>query len=81
MKHIMVLGSGCKSCKTTCDLIEMHAERLGVEIDLHHSGDPDLMRRYQMRSMPGVVVDHTLVHCGGLPDQEDIEAWLQDDAC
>ena len=32
MKHIKVLGSGCKNCETTARLIQIAADQAGVEI-------------------------------------------------
>ena len=34
MKKIKVLGSGCKNCETTANLIRIAAEQADVEIEL-----------------------------------------------
>ena len=39
MKHIKVLGSGCKSCETTANLIRIAADRAGVEVELEKVTD------------------------------------------
>ncbi len=77
MKHIKVLGTGCASCKTTTDMIKKIADRLGVPIKLQKVEDIQSIVSYGIMSTPGVVIDHVVVHAGGIPSQVDVEQWLR----
>lgn len=57
MKHLKILGSGCKNCETTANLIKMAAEQAGVEIELEKITDITQIMSYGVMSTPGVVVD------------------------
>ncbi len=77
MKNIKVLGSGCANCQTTAKLIEETAGELGVEIELEKVEDIGQIMSYGVMSTPGVVIDGTVVHAGGVPDRKRIEDWLK----
>jgi len=78
MKNIKVLGTGCANCKTTMTLIDDAAKTAGVEIELEKIEDMAEIMGYGIMSTPGVVVDSVVVHSGGLPSKEAINAWLSD---
>ena len=78
MKNIKVLGSGCKNCETTVNLIKVAAEQEGVEIELEKITDIAEIMAFGVMSTPGVVVDGKLVHAGGLPGPEQIRQWVRD---
>jgi len=77
MKSIKVLGSGCKNCVTTAKLIEEQAQALGVAITLEKVTDLPAILAHGIMSTPGVVVDGTVVHAGGIPKPEAVRKWLQ----
>ncbi|HHH12665.1 MAG TPA: thioredoxin family protein [Thiolapillus brandeum] len=77
MKEIKVLGSGCANCQTTARRIEEAARELGVEIRLEKVEDVARIMSYGVMSTPGVVIDGTVVHAGGVPDRKTIEGWLK----
>lgn len=76
MKEIKVLGSGCKNCETTANLIRIAAEQAGVEIQLEKVTDMAEIMSYGVMSTPGVVVDGKVVHAGGLPGPDQIRKWI-----
>lgn len=76
MKNIKVLGSGCANCQTTARLIEETARELGAEIELEKVEDIAQIMSYGVMSTPGVVIDNTVVHAGGVPDRKKIQEWL-----
>ena len=76
MKDIKVLGSGCKTCQLTAELIRTEAERLGVDIRLDKLTDYAAIAGYGIASTPGVVVDGKVVHAGGLPQAANVATWL-----
>lgn len=78
MKNIKVLGTGCKACETTVNLIRIAAEQAGVEIELEKITDVAEIMGYGVMSTPGVVVDGRLVHAGGLPGPDLVRQWVVD---
>ncbi len=77
MKQIKVLGSGCANCQTTAKLIQETARELGTAIELEKVEDIAQIMSYGVMSTPGVVIDGTVVHAGGVPDRKTIEGWLK----
>ena len=76
MKHIKVLGSGCRNCETTAKLIAEIAAAKGAAIELEKVMDIATILGYGVMSTPGVVIDGKVVHSGGVPDRKKIEGWL-----
>ncbi len=76
MKDIKVLGPGCANCKNTAALIESVAAEKAVAINLHKIEELRDIMSYGIMSTPGVVIDGKVVHAGGVPSREKIEAWL-----
>jgi len=78
MKNIKVLGTGCRNCETTVNIIRQAAKEAGVEIELEKvTNFPEIMA-YGVMSTPGVVVDGKLVHAGGIPAPDQVRAWVRD---
>jgi small redox-active disulfide protein 2 len=77
MKNIKVLGSGCRNCQTTYDLIAEVAKGMGIEVQLEKIEDIGQIMGYGVMSTPGVVIDEQVVHSGSIPDRKLIEGWLQ----
>ncbi len=76
MKDIKVLGSGCANCKRTLALIEETARARGVDVKLEKIEDIGAIMGYGVMSTPGVVIDGTVVHAGGVPDRKTVESWM-----
>ena len=76
MKEIKVLGSGCANCRNTVTLIEQVAQANGVAVSMHKVEDIKDIMSYGIMSTPGVVIDGKVVHAGGVPSRDKIEAWL-----
>jgi small redox-active disulfide protein 2 len=76
MKDIKVLGSGCKRCVTTAEMVQAEADKLGIPITLEKVTDYAAIASYGIASTPGIVVDGKVVHAGGLPKTEDLARWL-----
>ena len=76
MKNIKVLGSGCANCTATLKLIDETAKSIGTEIELEKIEDIGDIMSYGIMSTPGVVIDGTIVHAGGVPDRKTVEGWL-----
>lgn len=76
MRTIKVLGPGCKRCQTTADMLRTEADRLGVAVQIEKITDYAVIAGYGVVSTPGIVIDETLVHAGGLPKPEELAKWL-----
>lgn len=76
MKNIKVLGTGCANCKATLTLIDEAARARGVEIELEKVEDIGQIMGFGVMSTPGVVVDGKVVHAGGVPSRDQVDAWL-----
>lgn len=77
MKTFKVLGSGCRNCVTTAKMIEDKAAALGVAVQVEKVTDMAAILGFGVMSTPGVVVDGTVVHAGGIPSADKVEAWLR----
>lgn len=73
---IKVLGTGCANCKTTVALIDQVAKAKGVPITLQKVEELRDIMGYGVMSTPGVVIDGTVVHAGGVPSRDKVEQWL-----
>ncbi len=76
MKNIKILGSGCRNCQTTYQLIQEAAQARGIKIELEKIEDMAAILGYGVMSTPGVVIDGKVVHAGSVPDRKKIEDWL-----
>ncbi|WP_457644966.1 thioredoxin family protein [Profundibacter sp.] len=77
MKHFKVLGSGCKNCENTAEMIEQAAKAAGVDVEVEKVTDMGAIMGYGVMSTPGVVLDEKLVHAGGIPAPEKVQEWVQ----
>ena len=76
MKNIKVLGSGCKRCQQTEEMVRDEAARLGVDVSVEKITDYAEIASFGIASTPGIVVDGKVVHAGDLPKPEDLRKWL-----
>lgn len=76
MREVKVLGSGCKRCQATADLVEKTAERLGVAVRIEKVTDYAAIAGYGIAATPGLVVDGKVVHAGGVPAADAVATWL-----
>ena len=73
---IEVLGSCCGNCQKTMELIGEVAKEKGADIELVKIDDLKQIMGYGVMSTPGVVIDGTVVHAGGMPSRARVEQWL-----
>ncbi len=76
MKEVKILGPGCANCKNTLALVEQVAREKGVAIKLEKVEDLPAIMGYGVMSTPGVVIDGTVVHAGGVPAKAKVEGWF-----
>lgn len=75
--EIKVLGSGCSKCRSTIGMIERAAQAAGVEIEIVKIQNFDEIRQYGVKATPAVIIGGKIVHSGGLPAHEQVQAWLK----
>ncbi len=75
-KTVKVLGSGCQRCRTTAEMVQAEADRLGIAVTIEKVTDYADIAGWGIASTPGIVVDGKVVHAGGLPKSEDLAKWL-----
>ena len=76
MKTIKIFGPGCKRCETTAEMVKAAAAELGLEVDVEKVTDARAIAMAGVMSTPGISVEGTLVHAGGLPDAGKLKDWL-----
>ena len=77
MKNIKVLGSGCRNCEITANVITQAAKQANIPIELEKVTDIAEIMAYGVMSTPGVVIDGKLVHSGGVPGPDQVQAWME----
>ena len=70
MLEIKVLGSGCKKCVKTADLIETIAAEKSVGANVIKETSSEAIMGYGVMSTPAVVIDEQVVHAGSIPTRE-----------
>ncbi len=76
MKKVKILGTGCANCRNTLALVATVAREKGVAIELEKVEDLPAIMAYGVMSTPGVVIDGSVVHAGGVPDKAKVEGWF-----
>jgi len=74
---IKVLGSGCSKCRSTIGIIERTARDAGMEVEIVKVERPDDIRAYGVHATPAVVISDRVVHSGGIPSHEAVQAWFK----
>lgn len=77
MKDVKVYGPGCKRCAATEQMVRDTAARLGLDVTVEKVTDLAAIARAGVMATPGISIDGTLVHAGGLPDAARLEDWLR----
>ena len=77
MVAVNILGFGCANCKRLEALVRKVVSERGVEADVEKVTDYAQMMRWSIMSMPGLVVNDTLMSSGRIPSEAEIASWLQ----
>lgn len=70
--EIVVLGTGCPNCKTTYDRVAKVIESMENKPTLRKEEDILEIVKYNIMSLPAVVVDGEVVIKGIVPSEEEI---------
>jgi small redox-active disulfide protein 2 len=76
MKDVKVLGSGCKRCVATAEMVQSEADKLGIAVNIEKVTDCAAIADFGIVSTPGIVIDGKVMHAGGLPKPDDLARWL-----
>jgi arsenite-transporting ATPase len=71
-----VLGIGCAKCQSTVAMIERVAKDVGVKVEINKIEDRAEIHRRGITATPAVMLDGVVVHSGGIPAHQAVEAWL-----
>jgi arsenite-transporting ATPase len=74
---IKVLGSGCSKCQSTIGIIERTARDAGMDVEIVKVDRPEDIRAYGVHATPAVVISDRVVHSGGIPSRESVQAWFK----
>lgn len=77
MKSIKILGTGCKKCTDTYDLVNKVVAAKGVEAEVTKVEDLKSIVGYGVMQTPAVVIDEKVVFKGKVPKEKDVESWLK----
>lgn len=70
--EIIILGTGCAKCKATFDVVQKVIEDTGVDITLTKQEDIMEIMKYNIMSLPAVVVNGEVKIKGYVPSKEEI---------
>ena len=74
--EIIVLGTGCTKCKTTYDRVQKVLTEAGSDAVLTKEEDLIKIMKYNVMSLPAVVVDGTVKLKGYVPSEDEIRKAL-----
>ncbi|MBL0150097.1 MAG: arsenical pump-driving ATPase [Ideonella sp.] len=75
--QIKVLGLGCSKCRSTVGIIERVAQDMDVAVEIVKVENPEEIKQHGVQATPAVVIDGQIVHSGGLPSRDEVQAWLK----
>jgi small redox-active disulfide protein 2 len=76
MLTIKVLGSGCPNCKKVEAIAREAAETMGLQAEFVKVTDYNEIKKYNILSTPGLVVNEKLVCAGRIPNTAEVTTWL-----
>ncbi|MEG1585995.1 MAG: thioredoxin family protein [Bacteroidales bacterium] len=74
--EVIVLGTGCSSCKNLYQTVEKAVEELGSEIALRKEEDIMKIMEYNVMRMPALVVDGKIISSGKKLSVAEVKALL-----
>jgi len=78
--EITVAGPGCSKCTSTIAMVERVARDLKIPIEISKVVDHAQIQSLGVTATPAVFIDGKLVHSGGIPNHQAVEAWLRSGA-
>jgi small redox-active disulfide protein 2 len=76
MISIKVLGPGCNNCKMVEVNTRAALENLGIQADVEKVTAFPEIKKWNILSTPGLVINDKVVCAGRIPDVAEITTWL-----
>jgi small redox-active disulfide protein 2 len=76
MKHIKILGPGCRRCEQLAAATKKAADQLGIDYELEKVKDVARFAGYGVMMTPGLVVDGEVKSQGKVLSLDEIKAML-----
>lgn len=73
---IEILGTGCKKCIKTKEVVEKALEETGLEAEVVKVEDYETILSYGVMITPGLVIDGEVMVAGKVPGFSDVKKWL-----
>lgn len=70
--EIIILGTGCAKCKTTFDVVKSVVADSGIDATVSKEEDILEIVKYNIMSLPAVVVDGDVKIKGYVPSKEEV---------
>jgi hypothetical protein len=74
--RIRILGPGCMQCTDLEKMVLGILSEMNLAADVEHVRDLEEIRKYRVLSMPGLVINDTLLCAGRVPPRDAIKSWL-----
>lgn len=78
MKEIKVLGTGCANCKALYEIVMKAVTELGLEVEVVKEEDLMEIMKYNVMSMPALVIDGKVITSGRKLTLGDVKKLLAD---
>lgn len=76
---VIVLGTGCPSCKELYKKVSEVLLELGINADLEKIEDLEKIMGYGVMSVPALVIDGQVKFAGKNPNKEELKKYLIED--
>lgn len=74
---IEVLGDGCSRCNQLYENVLMAVKEREKKVEVVKELDPQKIANYNVRSLPGLVIDGVLKISGKVSNVEEINDWIK----
>ncbi|MHC5023603.1 MAG: thioredoxin family protein [Planctomycetota bacterium] len=77
MRHIKVLGTGCRKCQQLVENAKAAADQLGADCEIEKISELNQIMQHGVMMTPGLVIDDQVKSSGKVPCVEEIKSMLQ----
>jgi small redox-active disulfide protein 2 len=73
---IEILGTGCKKCVKTKEVVEQALEETGLQAEVLKVEDYETILSYGVMVTPALVIDGEVIVAGRVPGVADVKKWI-----